>query len=74
MAPRRNRIRPELMEALQILKFSVRDGRRLDFTEGDSFEDEIRELEELMEESKRVPEDVNAFIARLTGDLEGLRL
>jgi hypothetical protein len=73
MASRRSRIKPELMEALQLLKFSIRDGRPLDFTYGDSLEDEIKELEELMAESSRVPQDINAFIARLTADLEALQ-
>jgi hypothetical protein len=45
MAPRRNRISPELMEALQMLKFSIRQGRGLDFTEGTSWNDELKELE-----------------------------
>ncbi len=31
MAPRRNRITPDLMEALQLCKFSVKHGRLLDF-------------------------------------------
>jgi hypothetical protein len=45
MAARRRRITPELMEALQILKFSICKGPSLSFTEGLSWDDEIREFE-----------------------------
>ena len=45
----RNRIGHVLMEALQMLKFSWRNGQRLDFTQGISREDEIAELELLSE-------------------------
>jgi hypothetical protein len=45
MAPRRSRISPKLMEALQILKFSIRKGRPLMFTEGMSWKEEIKEFE-----------------------------
>ncbi|KZT27526.1 hypothetical protein NEOLEDRAFT_1033999, partial [Neolentinus lepideus HHB14362 ss-1] len=38
---RRSRISPELMEVLQMLKFSIRHGRHLDFMEGLSKEAEI---------------------------------
>jgi len=34
---RRNRISPELMEALQLLKFSLKQGHPLDFTTGTSW-------------------------------------
>jgi len=33
------------MESLQILKFSINKGRRLDFTKGLSWEDELKEFE-----------------------------
>jgi hypothetical protein len=48
---RRNRILPELMEALQMLKFSFRAGHILNFTAGTSKEDEIRNLESVSEAS-----------------------
>jgi hypothetical protein len=42
MAPRRRRIAPDLMEALQILKYSI---RKVNFTEGMSWSDEMKEFE-----------------------------
>jgi hypothetical protein len=65
MTARRSRISPELMEALQILKFSVRQGRGLNFTEGWGWDDELRALEDLMDERQRIPEDITSFIATL---------
>ena len=41
---RRNRIGPELMEALQMLKYSLKKGRGLDFTSGTSRDDELEQL------------------------------
>ncbi|EPQ58955.1 hypothetical protein GLOTRDRAFT_33487, partial [Gloeophyllum trabeum ATCC 11539] len=46
MTDRRNRIAAELMEALQMLKFSFRHGRHLDFTAGMNKDTELHELEE----------------------------
>jgi len=45
ITPRRSRISPKLMEILQILKFSIRKGTRLSFTEGMSWKDELKEFE-----------------------------
>jgi len=45
MAPRRSRISAQLMESLQILKFSIRKGGVLTFTEGMSWNDELIEFE-----------------------------
>jgi hAT family C-terminal dimerisation region len=45
MAPRRSRISAHLMECLQILKFSIRKGRALKFTEGMAWADELRDFE-----------------------------
>jgi hypothetical protein len=45
MTPRRSRISTKLMESLQIMKFSIRKGRTLNFTEGTSWEDELKEFE-----------------------------
>ena len=43
MAPRQRHISPDLMEALQVLKYSICKGSSsLSFTEGMSWEDEIR--------------------------------
>ena len=65
MSPRRNRINAELMEALQMLKFTINRGRGLDFTCGTSKESELRTLELSMSEEVTVPEDINAFIQSL---------
>ena len=45
MMARRSQISPELMRALQLLKFSVKQGRGLDFTNGFDWTDELTELE-----------------------------
>jgi hypothetical protein len=45
MAPRRRRISPKLMEALQMMKFSIRKGRPLNFTQGMRWKDELMEFE-----------------------------
>ena len=47
MVPRRSRISAQLMECLQILKFSIRKGNALKFTEGMSWKDELREFEHM---------------------------
>jgi hypothetical protein len=52
MTPRRSRINPDLMEALQILKYSIRKGPSLSFTEGMSWTDELREIEYLAGRAK----------------------
>lgn len=46
MTARRRRISPHLMESLQILKFSINKGKSLEFTEGLSWSDEMREFEQ----------------------------
>lgn len=45
MAPRRRRISPKLMEYLQMLKYSIRKGRPLNFTQGMRWKDELIEIE-----------------------------
>lgn len=65
MSTRRNKINPELMEALQILKYSVKRGRGLNFTEGMGQEEELKELETLMLEERRIPEDISSFVDSL---------
>jgi len=49
MTARRNRILPELMESLQLLKFSAKKGRKLNFTAGLDCDDELESLETLMD-------------------------
>jgi hypothetical protein len=68
MRARRNRISAELMEALQLLKFRVRQGRGLDFTAGFSWEDELQDLEADMTHRHGVPEDITSFIHSLLTD------
>ena len=65
MAARRNRISPELMEALQMLKFSMKKGQGLNFTAGTSKIDEVAVLEAIDTEEAKFPEDMMAFIASL---------
>ena len=62
---RRNRIGPELMEALQMLKFAVCKGKGLNFTAGTAKSIEIMELEALASDEMMIPEDIMAFIATL---------
>jgi hypothetical protein len=54
------------MEALQLLKFSIRHGKGLDFTAGTTWE-EVEELEHLDEVRHEVPEDHTLFIQSLLG-------
>lgn len=62
MTPRRNRISPKLMEALQILKFSSKHGTSvLNFTSGDNWEEEENNLTKLVEEKGAVPEDLRDY-------------
>lgn len=49
------------MEALQMLKFTVKKGRGLNFTAGMSREEELRVLELYMDANNLVPEDVTGF-------------
>ena len=67
---RRNRISPELMEALQMLKFAVRKGKGLNFTAGTARSIEISELEALASDETLIPEDIMAFIATLHAEEE----
>jgi hypothetical protein len=62
---RRNRISPDLMEALQLLKFSVKQGRGLNFTTGLSIEEQLKEMELSELVKNQVPEDLTSFIAEL---------
>jgi len=47
------------MEAFQILKFLVRNGRTLSFTEGLSYAEEIGEMELSDDE---LPEDIHSYV------------
>ena len=61
MSARRNRIKYDLMEALQMLKFSINHSDGLDFTAGLGRKAELRELEKVDELDSLVPEDLQAF-------------
>lgn len=65
VTPRRNRISGELMEQLQMLKYSIKKGRGLHFTQGMKKEDEVRELEAYLEVAHKVPEDIHSFVVQL---------
>jgi len=45
MAPQRRQISANLMEALQILKYSIKKGQPLNFTQGMSWTDELTEFD-----------------------------
>jgi hypothetical protein len=61
MAARCSWIKPQLMEALQILKFSIRQDRGLDFIAGYHWDDEVKDLESNIE----IAEDMDTFISIL---------
>ena len=65
MSARRNRIKYDLMEALQMLKFSNNHGEVLDFTAGFGRKSELRALEKLAYLDSLVPEDLTAFCHNL---------
>jgi hypothetical protein len=55
----------QMMEALQILKFSFRHGHRLNFTAWMDKNTEIQEIEQWMDEELLVPNEISAFIDSL---------
>lgn len=61
ITPRRNRITPELMEALQLLKYTLRRKGLLNFTEGWSLEEESADLERLNDNLSEIPESLREF-------------
>ena len=61
MTDRRNRIHEGLMEMLQMLKFSLKSGRQLDFS---SREDVIAYLESVLEAETTIPEDIMHLFSR----------
>jgi hypothetical protein len=69
MTARRSRISPELMEGLQLLKYSIRQGRGLNFTDGMDWGQELQELEMYGEMQKQVPDDITSFISSLVDKL-----
>ena len=63
---RRNRLKPKIMEATQILKFLAKNKRQIDFTEGLSKEEELGDLEE--REGVISVEDVRGFLNNMCED------
>ncbi|KAJ6607687.1 hypothetical protein B0H10DRAFT_1921631 [Mycena sp. CBHHK59/15] len=61
---------PELMEATQMLKFSVKKGRGISFTAGTSREEELALLELDTVHRGLVPEDVTGFSTFIQSLLE----
>ena len=62
---RRNQIGPALMEALQLVKFSVKHIIHLNFTTGWDANTAVAELEKAMEAEMSIPEDISSFIEDL---------
>ncbi|KAJ2921800.1 hypothetical protein H1R20_g15297, partial [Candolleomyces eurysporus] len=65
MTLRRRRIRPALMEALQVLKFSLKGGPGLDFTAGTGRDAKIEVLEGVATDSGRLPDDITSYLNHL---------
>ena len=62
MSARHNRINPDLMEALQMLKFSLKRGIcELNFTEGTSRNAQLEQLEEYNAEVYGIPADIQGY-------------
>jgi len=60
---RRNSLFPQLVEALQLLKFSTKQGRGMNFTQGWKKEDEIANL--VRREEEQPVEDLRTFLNNL---------
>ncbi|KAF9537662.1 hypothetical protein CPC08DRAFT_651682 [Agrocybe pediades] len=66
MTQRRNRIGEDLMEMLQMLKFTLKSGGiSLDFSVGTSEAEVIELIQTQMEAEDNVPQDINGFIQSL---------
>jgi hypothetical protein len=70
MTDRRNRIQEDLMEMLQMLKFSLKSGKQLDFSKETSREDVIAYVESVLDAEAAIPEDINAFIQSLLSTVQ----
>jgi hAT family protein len=60
---RRNSLSPQLVEALQLLKFAAKQGRSLSFTEGLDKDVELAELEQ--REKGQSVEEISIFLCDL---------
>jgi hypothetical protein len=65
---RRNKLSSELMEALQILKYSFKSGKSISFTNGMDKKEEEAWLEQLIAEKSSVPEDIRSYIEHLNSN------
>ena len=70
MTDRRNRIHEDLMEMLQMLKFSLKSGSTLNFTQGISREDVLEFIQSIQDGENAILEDVNAYIKSLMVTVE----
>ena len=61
LTDRRSRVQPELMEGLQMLKYSVKQGRSINFTAGSSWKDDEVVMERLMGVDLDVLESLKAY-------------
>ena len=60
-----SQIEPKLLEAIQMLKFSVRNGLHLDFMKGTDWDEEVKDLENLTNVDKDVTEDMVSWMCSL---------
>ena len=60
-----NRMSGKLEEQLQMLKFSLKKGREISFTQGTSEEDQLQKLTEMAETQNQTPEDLYSFLSQL---------
>jgi hypothetical protein len=65
-----NQIKYDLMEALQMLKFTINGGNQLNFTAGLGWEAELYKLEGLDYLDSHVPEDLATFRHNLISSLD----
>ena len=54
-----------MMEALQLLKYSLRYGRDLNFMEGLDWDDELEEMESAHKAQLHTTEDLDSFIVSI---------
>ena len=59
------------MEALQMLKFSLKSGWQLNFTEGTGWQAELEYLERFMADQTCIPTDMTAYLSSLLNE-EGM--
>ena len=61
MTDHRNHISPELIEDLQLLKYTVKHGHSINFSAGNSWEEERAAIEMLMQIDSKVPKNLKAY-------------